>query len=91
MLFRSGQADKADKADKAPKDQSQARQKEMLAAHFEKLARAKEEGKKVVYTFVPGNLIELVGAAGMLSVLPEINALQSGMRGRSGGYITEAE
>jgi benzoyl-CoA reductase subunit B len=73
------------------KDQSQVRQKQMIAEHFERLERARDEGKKVVYTFVPGNLTELIGATGMLSVLPEINALQSGMRGRSAGYIAEAE
>jgi len=73
------------------KDRSQQRQKEMLARHFEKLERAHDEGKKVVYTFVPGNLTELVGALDMLPVLPEINALQSGMRGRSARYIAEAE
>jgi len=73
------------------KDRSQLRQKEMLARHFERLERAREEGHKVVYTFVPGNLTELVGALGMLPVLPEINALQSGMRGRSARYIAEAE
>ncbi|HSL82416.1 MAG TPA: benzoyl-CoA reductase subunit B, partial [Thermoanaerobaculia bacterium] len=63
----------------------------MIAEHFEKLERAKEDGRKVVYTFVPGNLTELIGALGMLPVLPEINALQSGMRNLSGGYIAEAE
>jgi len=73
------------------KDRSQVRQKRMIAEHFERLARAKEEGRAVVYTFVPGNLTELIGAVGTLPVLPEINALQSGMRGRSGAYITEAE
>ena len=75
----------------AAKDQSQLTQKRMLGEHFDKLARAKEEGKKVVYTFVPGNLTELITSLGMLPVLPEINALQSGMRKLSGGYITEAE
>jgi len=73
------------------KDRSQVRQKRMIAEHFEKLARAKEDGKKVVYTFVPGNLTELIGAFDMLPVLPEINALQSGMRKKSAGYIAEAE
>jgi benzoyl-CoA reductase subunit B len=73
------------------KDRSQERQKRMIADHFERLARAKEEGKKVVYTFVPGNLTEIIGALDMLPVLPEINALQSGMRGRSAAYIGEAE
>jgi benzoyl-CoA reductase subunit B len=75
----------------AAKDRSQARQKAMIGDHFDRLARARDEGRKVVYTFVPGNLTELVGALGLLPVLPEINALQSGMRGKSAGYIAEAE
>jgi benzoyl-CoA reductase subunit B len=74
-----------------PKDRSQLRQKRLIAEHFERLERAPEEGRKVVYTFVPGNLTEIISALGMLSVLPEINALQSGMRGQSAGYIAEAE
>jgi len=75
----------------AAKDHSQQRQKQMLADYFAALSRAKEEGRKVVYTFVPGNLVELIGALDMLPVLPEINALQSAMRKRSAGYIAEAE
>jgi benzoyl-CoA reductase subunit B len=77
--------------DRGEKDRSMAQQKEMIAGHFTALSRAKEEGKKVVYTFVPGNLTELMHAFDVLPVYPEINALQSGMRKRSGGYITEAE
>ncbi len=75
----------------AQKDDSQKRQKDMIANHFDKLSRAKQDGKKVVYTFVPGNLTELLLALDLLPVLPEINALQSGMRKKSGGYIAEAE
>ncbi|MCC6215893.1 MAG: benzoyl-CoA reductase subunit B [Polyangiaceae bacterium] len=75
----------------AAKDDSQLRQKQMISGHFEKLATAKEDGRKVAYTFVPGNLTELMLALDMLPVLPEINALQSGMRKLSGNYITEAE
>ena len=75
----------------AAKDASQLRQKAMLADYFERLAAARENGKKVVYTFVPGNLVELIDALDMLPVLPEINALQSAMRKRSAGYIAEAE
>lgn len=75
----------------ASKDKSQERQKRMIAEHFGKLARAKADGKKVVYTFVPGNVTELLGALDLLPVLPEINALQSGMRKKSAGYIAEAE
>jgi benzoyl-CoA reductase subunit B len=78
-------------SDNVEKDRSQVRQKQMIADHFERLARAKEDGKKVVYTFVPGNLTELLGSLDLLPVLPEINALQSGMRKKSGGYIAQAE
>src|SRR3989338_4136349 len=66
-------------------------QKDMIGSHYRKLAQAKKNGKKVVYTFVPGNLNELIWAFDMLPVHPEINALQSGMRKLSGGYIQEAE
>ncbi len=73
------------------KDQSMLKQKEMIADHFTKLSTAKESGRKVVYTFVPGNLTELLHAFDLLAVYPEINALQSGMRKKSGAYVTEAE
>ncbi|MBS1149780.1 MAG: type benzoyl-CoA reductase BcrB subunit [Myxococcaceae bacterium] len=75
----------------AQKDVSQDRQKQMLADHFGQLARAKENNRKVAYTFVPGNLTELLGIFDMLPVYPEINALQSAMRQKSAGYIREAE
>jgi len=75
----------------AAKDRSQLRQKEMIAAHYTRLARAGETGEKNVYTYVPGNLTELLRAFGTLPVLPEINALQSGMRGKSRDYIAAAE
>ena len=75
----------------ACKDRSQERQKEMIAAHFQRLARAPETGQKNVYTFVPGNLTELLLAFDALPVLPEINALQSAMRGKSREYIALAE
>jgi benzoyl-CoA reductase subunit B len=73
------------------KDTSQLRQKKMLAEHFERLARAEETGEKSAYTFVPGNLTELIRSFDLLPVLPEINALQSGMRGKSREYIAVAE
>jgi benzoyl-CoA reductase subunit B len=75
----------------AAKDASQLRQKRLLADYFDTLAGARSAGRKVVYTFVPGNVVELIGALGMLPVLPEINALQSAMRKRSAGFIAEAE
>lgn len=73
------------------KERSMFLQKEMLARLFTELSTAKETGKKVVYTFVPGNLSELILAFDMLPVYPEINALQSGMRKKSGNFIRDAE
>ncbi len=73
------------------KDVSMERQKAMLAGYFSELAHARETGLKVAYTFVPGNLTELIRAAGALGVYPEVNALQSAMRQKSDGYVREAE
>jgi benzoyl-CoA reductase subunit B len=73
------------------KDESQLRQKRMIADHFTRLAESKKSGAKCVYTFVPGNLTELLLSFDLLPVLPEINALQAGMRGKSKDYIATAE
>jgi benzoyl-CoA reductase subunit B len=73
------------------KEPSMEKQKAMIADHFRRLSHAKEDGKKVVYTFVPGNLTELLRSFDVLPNLPEINALQSGMRQLSAKYIAEAE
>ncbi len=75
----------------ALKDDSQLQQKRMIAEHYRRLARAHETGEKNVYTFVPGNLTELLRSFDLLPVLPEINALQSAMRGKSRDYIAIAE
>ena len=73
------------------KEPSQVHQKAMIADYFHRLAAAPATGTKVVYTFVPGNLVELIESFGLLPVLPEINALQSAMRGRSAEHIAVAE
>ncbi len=73
------------------KDSSMDLQKTMLAHHYGRLARAEDEGLKSAYTFVPGNLTELLLSFDILPVLPEINALQNAMRKKSGGYISTAE
>ncbi len=78
-------------AETVHKDASQIRQKEMIAAHFARLSRSRDSGEKCAYTFVPGNVTELLHAFDLLPVLPEINALQSGMRGLSRNYIQIAE
>lgn len=75
----------------AQKERSMILQKEMVAELFNDLANAKELGKKVCYTFIPGNLSELIRTFDMLPVYPEINALQSAMRKKSASYIKEAE
>lgn len=75
----------------AQKDSSQVRQKEMIARHFDRLAAAPETGARTAYTFVPGNLTELLLSFDVLPVLPEINALQSAMRGKTAEYIATAE
>src|ERR1035437_10846465 len=73
------------------KERSMLLQKQMLGNLFHDLTTAKDTGRKVVYTFVPGNLSELIQAFDMLPVYPEINALQSGMRKKSGALIRDAE
>ncbi|MBK7859755.1 MAG: benzoyl-CoA reductase subunit B [Archangiaceae bacterium] len=75
----------------AQKDSSMERQKQMIAGHFRSLSLAPQTGQRVAYTFVPGNLTELMHAFDVLPVYPEINALQSAMRQLSAGYIREAE
>jgi benzoyl-CoA reductase subunit B len=75
----------------AHKDSSQDRQKRMIGEHYQKLADAPKSGAKNAYTFVPGNLTELLLSFDILPVLPEINSLQSAMRGKSAKYIEIAE
>ena len=73
------------------KDRSMLKQKEMIAENYELLATAKEAGRKVASTFVPGNLNELIMCFDVVNNLPEINAIQNGMRKKSGALIMEAE
>jgi benzoyl-CoA reductase subunit B len=75
----------------AVKEASMLKQKEMIAGNYELLATAKEAGRKVASTFVPGNLNELIMCFDMVNNLPEINAIQNGMRKKSGALIMEAE
>ncbi len=75
----------------AIKELSMLKQKEMIASNYEKLTSAPQTGARVVSTYVPGNLNELIMCFDMLNNLPEINAIQNGMRKKSGGMILEAE
>ncbi len=73
------------------KEESMLRQKAMIADNFTRLSRAKEEGRKVASTFVPGNLNELLMCFDFARNFPEINSLQLGMRKKTGRLIMEAE
>ena len=73
------------------KDASMVKQKEMMAAHYDRLTSAPETGDKVAATFVPGNLNELIMCFDLLNNLPEVNAIQNGLRRISGSYVLEAE
>ncbi len=70
------------------KEPSMLLQKDMIASNYERLTSGKE---KIVSTFVPGNLNELIMCFDMVNNLPEINAIQNGMRKQSGGMIMDAE
>jgi benzoyl-CoA reductase subunit B len=73
------------------KEASMLKQKEMIARNYDLLTSAPETGRKVASTFVPGNLNELIMCFDLLNNLPEINAIQNGMKKVSGDYIAEAE
>jgi benzoyl-CoA reductase subunit B len=75
----------------AAKEPSMLMQKEMIARNYEAITSKHETGRKVSSTFVPGNLNELLMCFDIVNNLPEINAIQAGMRKASGGYIMEAE
>jgi len=75
----------------ALKDDAMLLQKELIGNYFHRLAKAPENGEKTCATFVPGNLSELIACFDFVPILPEINALQSGMRKLSAGHISEAE
>ena len=79
------------KAADVEKDASMRKQKEMMAAHYDRLTSAREAGEKVCSTFVPGNINELIGCFDLVNNLPEVNAIQSGLRRISGQYVLEAE
>ena len=78
-------------AKEAVKDASMVKQKEMMAKHYDRLTSAGETGDKVAATFVPGNLNELLMCFDLLNNLPEVNAIQNGLRRISGSYVLEAE
>jgi benzoyl-CoA reductase subunit B len=73
------------------KEDSMWRQKAMINANYTALANAHEEDRKVVSTFVPGNLNELLMCFDFVRNLPETNALQAALRKQSGRLVLDAE
>jgi len=82
---------KTGSAKQVAKDDSMLKQKEMMAAHYDRLTNAPVSGAKVAATFVPGNLNELLMCFDLVNNLPEVNAIQNGLRRTSGAYVLEAE
>ncbi|HET6803599.1 MAG TPA: benzoyl-CoA reductase subunit B, partial [Casimicrobiaceae bacterium] len=62
-------------------------QKELINRNYTELATAHQPGRKVSATFVPGNLNELLMCFDFARSLPETNALQNGLRKKSGKMI----
>jgi benzoyl-CoA reductase subunit B len=62
------------------KDASMIKEKEILSQYYHDLLHAKEQDRKIIYTFVPGNITELIRVFDAISVYPEILSLQAGMR-----------
>ena len=55
----------------AVKEDSMEKQKQMIAANFHELAQAPQQGGKVVSTFVPGNINELLMCFDMAETFPK--------------------
>lgn len=73
------------------KDEAMRKEKELMALYSEDLRNAHKEGRKVCYTLVPGNLMELLHCFGVVPVLPEILGIQMGMRKLGESYIEAGE
>ena len=56
------------KTKEVSKDASMLKQKEMMAAHYDRLTSVPETGEKVAATFVPGNLNELLMCFGLVKI-----------------------
>ena len=73
------------------KDDAMLMEKKLMASYIEKVHRAKDEGKKITYTFVPGGLTEILHCFDVIPVFPEVLGLQMGMRRIADQYIEIAE
>ncbi len=82
---------KSSKKPEVQKEDAMWLQKELINRNYIELATARANNRKVSATFVPGNLNELLMCFDFARSLPETNALQNGMRKKSGKMIMDAE
>ena len=73
------------------KDWGMVAQKDLMKSYYDEVRYAREEGKKVVYTFIPGNLIELLSNFDLVTIYPELLGLQMGLRQSADKYINLGE
>ncbi|MFZ3102968.1 MAG: benzoyl-CoA reductase subunit B [Desulfitobacteriaceae bacterium] len=73
------------------KDEAMLKEKELNVAYEKKIQNAKAEGKKLCYTLVPGNLVELLHCFDIVPVFPEILGLQMGLRRDARSFIEGGE
>lgn len=73
------------------KDEAMLKEKELMTRYQQKILTAKEDGKKLCYTFLPGGLTELLHCFDIVPVFPEVLGLQMGLRKKSGVYIEAGE
>ena len=76
---------------KVQKEDAMWLQKELINRNYHEIATAHQNGRKISATFVPGNLNELLMCFDFARRLPETDALQNGLRKKSGKMIMEAE
>ncbi|TDA68030.1 MAG: benzoyl-CoA reductase subunit B [Clostridia bacterium] len=75
----------------AGKDAAMLKEKELNIAYTNMVRTSQQKGKKVCYTFVPGNLVELLHCFDVVPIFPEILGLQMGLRRNAGKYLDAGE
>lgn len=63
----------------------------LIRGWYERLSEAKRQGRPTAYVFVMGSMAEILHAFDVPSVFPEINSLQTAVRGVALDYLNEAE
>lgn len=63
----------------------------LFRAWYDELDGAAERGEDTAYVFVMGSLVEILRAFDLHVTFPEINSLQTAVRGVAGEYLSEAE